>query len=61
MIEVRRAVEEFYVTDRLDGGDDLVDNFRASRFGKIGDAFDELGHGILDLRFWVLDLRLAKV
>jgi len=35
----------------LDGGDDLVNDFGSSRFGKVGDAFDELGHEIFDFGF----------
>jgi hypothetical protein len=28
----------------LDGGGNLVNDFRTPRFGEIGDTFDELGH-----------------
>jgi hypothetical protein len=31
----------------LDGGDDLVNDLGSSRFGKVGDAFDELGSHII--------------
>jgi hypothetical protein len=29
----------------LDGGDDLVNDFGSARVGKVGNTFDELGHG----------------
>jgi len=44
MVKVGGTVEEFDVTDRLDGGNDLVDHFGSPRFGKVGDAFDEGSH-----------------
>ena len=43
VVEVGGAVEEFDLADRLDGGNDLVNDFRSPRFGKVGDAFDECG------------------
>jgi hypothetical protein len=56
VVEVGGAVEQFDVADRLDGGNDLVDDFRSPRFGKIGDTFDEGGrHLIYDIRFWIYD------
>jgi hypothetical protein len=45
----------------LDGGDNLVNDLRSPRFGKVGDAFDEGSHGIFDLRFSILDLGLTIV
>ena len=60
VVEVGGAVEEFYVTDRLDGDGDSVYHFGSARFGKVGDTFDELScHGIL--RFWTCDTSAGSV
>ena len=44
VVEVGGTVEEFHLANRLDGGDDLVNDFRSPRFGKVGDTFDEGRH-----------------
>jgi hypothetical protein len=41
VVEVGGTVEQFDIADRLNGGDDLVDDFRSARFGEVGDTFDE--------------------
>ena len=41
VVEIRGTVQHFHFADRLDGGNDLVNDFGSSRFGKVGDAFDE--------------------
>jgi hypothetical protein len=46
------SVKEFNLTCRMNGGD-LINDFRSPRFGKIGDAFDELGYSILDIGFTI--------
>jgi len=48
VVEVGGTVKQFHIADRLNGGGDLVYHFGSPRFGKIGDTFDELGHGIFD-------------
>jgi hypothetical protein len=40
VIQVRRAVQQARALDGFDRSDDLVDHFRTSRFGKVGDTFD---------------------
>jgi hypothetical protein len=51
VVKVGGTVKEFDVADRLDGGDDLVNDFGSPRFGKVGDAFDEGSHMVS----WYLD------
>ncbi len=46
MVKVGGAVEQFHFADRLNGGNDLVNDLRPSRFGEVGNAFYELGHGV---------------
>jgi hypothetical protein len=46
VVEVGGTVEEFDLADRLNGGGDAVYHFGPPRFGEVGDAFDELGHGV---------------
>ncbi len=48
VVEVGRAVEELDVVHGLNGCDDLVDDFRPPRFGKVGDTFDELGRHMFE-------------
>jgi len=51
--EVGGTVKQFYLADRLDGGNDLVNDFRPPRFGEVGDTFDELsGHIVSWLDSW---------
>jgi hypothetical protein len=45
VIEIGGTVEKFYFADRLDSGDDLVNDFGSARVGKIGYTFNKLGHG----------------
>jgi hypothetical protein len=49
----------FDFADRLDGGNDLINDFGSPCFGKVGDAFDELGHGRL-LVGWSDSLGVTK-
>ena len=48
VVEVGGTVKQTRAVDRGDGGDDLVNDFGAACFGKVGNTFDELGHGTLD-------------
>jgi hypothetical protein len=48
-------VKPFYLTDRLNDGGEMVNDFRSPRFGEVGDIFDELRHGVS-----ILDLGLVR-
>jgi hypothetical protein len=51
MVEIRGAVKELDIVHRLDGRDNLINDFRSPGFRKVGDTFDKwVRHEIFDLR-----------